>query len=90
MIPPIVLSMETLLAEDGMSVRAGVPQAILDDPKLGEEFRRSVARYRKKKEELGKLILEMQAIEQRFSRGETTAACELRRIGESLIELASV
>ena len=90
MIPSINLPIEELLAEDGMSVRAGVPQAVLDDPKLGVEFRRSVARYRKKKEELSKLILEMQAIEQRFSRGETTAAGELRRVGESLIEMASV
>ena len=90
MIPSINLPIEELLAEDGMSVRAGVPQAVLDDPKLGEEFRRSVARYRKKKEELGKLILEIQAIERRISKGETTATGELRRVGESLIELASV
>ena len=88
MIPPIVLSMETLLAEDGMSVRAGVPQAVRDDPKLGEEFRQWVARCRKQ-EELKNLIREIQAIEQRISKGEATATGELRRVGESLIEMAS-
>lgn len=84
----ISLSIEELQAEDGMFVQAGVPQAVRDDPVLGERFRQWVARCRKK-EELKNLILEIQAIERRLSKGETTATGELRRVGESLIEMAS-
>ena len=82
------LTIEALREENGMCISAGVPLGIRGDSEKLEEFRQWVARCRKQ-EELKNLILEMQAIEQRFSRGETAAAGELRRVGESLIEMAS-
>ncbi|HEY2910029.1 MAG TPA: hypothetical protein VGI99_07270 [Gemmataceae bacterium] len=87
MISPGPLSIEALKAEDGMCVSAGVPLGIRDDPAKLEEFRQWVARCNSR-QELKNLIRDMQAIEQRFSRGEVEVKSELRRVGESLIAMA--
>ena len=88
MISPGPLSINALREEDGMSVSAGVPLGIRGDPEKLEEFRRWVARCRKQ-EELKKLAAEIQEIGQRISKGDAAATGELRKVGESLIAMAS-
>ena len=88
MIPAVRLSTETLLAEDGMCVSAGVAYAVREDPALGEAFRQWVARSRKQPE-LKQFAVEIVTIGQRISQGDSTSSGELRKVGESLIAMAS-
>ena len=88
MLPKITLSREELAAEDGMFVQAGVPFAVREDPVLGEKFRQWVRACRKQ-EELKQLAAEIQEIGKRISNGDAAATGELRRVGESLIAMAS-
>jgi len=87
MLPEISLPLEELAAEDGLLPLAGVPFAVREDPVLGEKYRQWVNRCRKRME-LDKLVAEIQEIGQRMSKGDATASGELRRVGESLIEMA--
>lgn len=80
--------MEALQEENGMFVQAGVPIAIREDPVLGEKFRQWVRACRRQ-EELKKLAAEIQQIGVRISKGDAAATGELRKVGESLIAMAS-
>lgn len=84
----ISLTDDELESENGMFVQAGVPIAIREDPVLGEKFRLWVRACRRQ-EELKRLAAEINEIGRRISKGDAAATGELRRVGESLIAMAS-
>jgi|GEM_PF-6975563 len=84
----IDLSDEELQSENGMFVQAGAPQAVRDDPVLGERFRAWVNRCRQQ-QELEKLAAEIHEIGRRISKGDAAANGDLLKLGNSLIAMAS-